>query len=168
MNKLKSAIEVSELGQYATILVVIGILLGIGSLIMTTMQETEQVSPVLTYNESVTLVNGSFVALTKPRLVDVTEIGNGTNYFKPIGSANYTHIGNRSGSMVNLTYTSSAGLANFSSSAPMYVVYTYQDESVSYDVLDSTNDSIGVIGDWLSIIAIVVVAVVILALIKYL
>lgn len=174
MNKIKTQLGVGDLQQYATMLVVIGIMLGIGSLILMTMYDTEQISPEETYNETLTSwSNNTYKALTYPRVTEILAIGNVTF---TLGTGNYTFTAtdkaytNQSGSSVWMHYGAAAPNTGWNNSAsPGYwVQYTYQTDSDSSNLLEQSYDAIGVVGDWLTIVAIVIVAVVVLALVKYL
>ena len=162
MQKFKSGIPVGDLGQMATMLVVVGIMIGLGTLILFTVDDTAAVSPITYANESVTLANSTYTALAQPRGVAITAVTNATAGQPGLELGNFTMVGNRSSSSILMT-----GYPEFSSAA-YWVQYTYQADSATSDVLTSASDSVGVFGDWLVIIAIVIVAVVVLTLIKYL
>ena len=160
-QKLKS-VQLNELSTLATILVIVAITLSIGALVMTTMGDTESVSPILNDGDTVTVANNTYVALTNPRAVTVTNLYNATQTFSV---TNVTLLANRTGSMFKLQYHN--GTDGFASNT-MYVNYTYREASEPFNILESGNESVGVFTDWLSIIAIVIVAVVVLGLIKFL
>jgi len=159
-NKQGSALKDAPFA--VMIVIVLGLFLAVGSMILLTMDDTSSVSPVTTYNESVTLANNTYTALTQPRGLTITAVTNATAGEPGLELGNFTMLGNRSGSSIAMT-----GYPEFVSAA-YWVQYTYSADSATSDVLTSTVDSVGVFGDWLVIIAIVIVAVVVLSLIKYL
>jgi hypothetical protein len=164
-QRIKSEIPVGNLGQYATLLVVIGITLSIGMLILTTMYNTESMSPVTSYNQTVTLTNGTYTTLTNERGVAITSVGNATKIWS-VGTTNFTMLANTSSTQIKPTPVG-WGATVFKSDS-YWVVYTYQSETTASEALTAANSSVGIFGDWLVIIAIVIVAVVVLSLIKYL
>ena len=166
MKNFKSAVPVGDLGMYATMIVIIGITIGIGSLILMTMDDTETVSPVTYYNQTVAATNNTYLALTYPRAITIVSVGNasaattGGSY----GSGNISTLyANRTASSFRWV-----GWPDFTAGQNVWVYYTYSDNSDTSDALMAANDAIGTFSDWLTIIAIVVVAVVVLSLIKYL
>jgi hypothetical protein len=134
-----------------------------------TMMQTESFSPSEEYNETITSwTNNTYKAITYYRgVTGITSIGNATF---TLGSGNYTFYGNSTGASVLMHYGALAPNTGYNASAsPGYwVVYDYSTDTDASDLLDSSNDSLGVIGDWLGILAIVIVAVVVLGLIKFL
>ena len=162
MQKFKSGIPVGDLGQMATMLVVVGIMIGLGTLILFTVDDTAAVSPITYANESVTLANSTYTALAQPRGVAITAVTNATAGQPGLELGNFTLFANRTGTSIAMT-----GYPEFVSAA-YWVQYTYSADSDASNSLTSGNDAIGVFGDWLEIIAIVIVAVVVLSLIKYL
>ena len=163
MNKLKSAIPVGDLGQYATILVIVGVTIGIGGLILLSIDDTGSVSPVTTAGQSVTtLANDTYKAITNPRAISITNLNNATHTF-PV--ANITLLSNRTSSMFKYTQHNASGAF---ATGTYTVNYTYSADSAASDALINASDGLEVFGDWLVIIAVVIVAVVVLTLIKYL
>jgi hypothetical protein len=162
MKKLKTGIPMGELGGYATMLVMVGIIIAIGSLIFMTMTETDSFYTLTTTNESVTFTNNTHSALTYPRGVSILAASNHTGG-QSIGLGNFTLLANYSASGIDFT-----GYPTFTAGQSIYIQYTHNVANDAGDMLDSSNKSINVFGDWLEIIAIVIVAVVVLALIKYL
>lgn len=145
----------------ATLIVIVAITVGVGALIMTTMYNSDSISPEATYNETITSwANNTAEDLTFARATSITSIGNTTN---TIAATNYALASDEDSSTVTMIYGDSGWLAG-----DYWVYYTYRTESVASDALEMGNASLGVFGDWLVIIAIVIVAVVVLALIKYL
>jgi hypothetical protein len=164
MKNFKSAIPVGELGQYATALVVIGVIIGIGGLILLTMDDTSAVSPITYYNDTtVSVTNDTYIALTQPRVLEIISIGNKT-------AAGNWGLGNVTTIITNRTASSAyfSWPTKFTAGQTMWVYYTYSADSDTSNTLTSTYDAIGTFSDWLGIIAIVIVAVVVLSLIKYL
>ena len=168
MKSFKSAVPVGDLGQYATMLVIIGITIGIGTLVLFAMDDTDAVSPITYYNDTaVSTTNNTYLILTQPRVIEIISAGNASSATgSPYGLGNFSTI------MTNRSATSSSvywsGWDGFTAGQTSWVYYTYYDDSATSDALMQASDSIAIFGDWLTIIAIVVVAVVVLSLIKYL
>ena len=162
MKKFKSALPVGDLGQYATALVIVGIMIGLGTIILWQVDDTDAVSPITYANESVTLANNTYTALAQARGIEITAVTNTTAGEPGLELGNFTMVGNRSSSSVLMT-----GYPEFSSAA-YWVQYTYSADSDASNALINASDGLEVFGDWLVIIAIVIVAVVVLTLIKYL
>ena len=164
--KMKSAIPVGDLGNLATIIVVVGITIGIGSLILITMSGTDSFAPVSYQNDTkVVTNNASYSTLTQGRAIEIISAGNMTAA-GTVGLANFTTIiSNYSSANSSVLFT---GWPGHTTNEEYWVYYTYHDETTQSDVLETANDSINTVGDWLVIIAIVIVAVVVLSLIKYL
>ena len=163
MNKIKSALPVGDLGQYATALVIVGIMIGLGTIILWQVDDTNAVSPITYANESVALVNSTYTALTYPRGLEITAITNATAGAGDPTYTNFTLLTNRTGTAIYPDPAQGEGWTG-----TYYVQYTYSADSDASDALINASDGLGVFGDWLVIIAIVIVAVVVLTLIKYL
>ena len=163
MKKFKSALPVGDLGQYATALVIVGIMIGLGTIILWQVDDTNAVSPITYANESVTLANNTYTALAQARGIEITAVTNATAGQPGIELGNVTMFANRTGSSIYML-----GYPDFNAGGNYWVQYTYSADSLASDALTSANLSVNVFSDWLVIIAIVIVAVIVLTLIKYL